>query len=163
MKNYVKLAGMVAAVMVSSAASATTVTTSFNAKIAIVAACTMTTPADIDFGSTGLITANIDQTTTMNVTCTNTTPYNVGLDKGTNGASVTARLMKHTTLAATIPYSLYTNSTRTSNWGTTIGTDTVAGTGSGTAQTLTIYGRVAPQAAPNPGSYTDAVTVTLTY
>jgi len=163
MKSLVKYAALAAAIVVGGQASATTVTTSFNAKITIVAACTMTTPADLDFGSTGLITANIDQTTTMNVTCTNTTPYNIGLDKGTNGASVSARLMKHTTLAATVPYSLYSNSGRTTNWGNTIGTDTLAGTGTGSAQTITVYGRVAPQSAPTPGSYTDAVTVTLTY
>lgn len=163
MKSLVKYAALAAAIVVGGQANAGTATTSFNAKITIVAACSITTPADLDFGSTGLITANIDQTTTMNVTCTNTTPYNIGLDKGANGASVSARVMKHTSLAATVPYSLYSNSGRTNNWGNTIGTDTLAGTGTGTSQTITVYGRVAPQAAPTPGSYTDAVNVTLTY
>jgi spore coat protein U-like protein len=44
-----------------------------------------------------------------------------------------------------------------------VGTDTVAGTGNGTDQPLTVYGRVpAGQQAPS-GSYTDSVTGTITY
>ncbi|EEF26199.1 conserved hypothetical protein [Ricinus communis] len=40
---------------------------------------------------------------------------------------------------------------------------TVAGTGTGNAQLLTIYGRVPPQTTPSSGTYTDTVVVTLTY
>jgi spore coat protein U-like protein len=40
-----------------------------------------------------VLAVNIDQTSTINVTCFNTTPYNNGLDKGLNGGSVTMRQM----------------------------------------------------------------------
>ena len=30
-------------------------------------------------------------------------------------------------------------------------------------ETLTVYGRVAPQATPAPGTYTDTITATLTH
>jgi spore coat protein U-like protein len=48
-------------------------------------------------------------------------------------------------------------------WGNTVGTDTVAATGSGAAQSYTVYGRITAQTTPAPGTYTDTITVTVTY
>ncbi len=94
--------------------------------------------------------------------CTNTTPYNIGLDAGTgSGATVTTR--KLTNGAATINYSLYTTSGRTTVWGNTVGTDTVAATGNGASQSYTIFGRVPAQTTPAPATYSDTITVTVTY
>jgi spore coat protein U-like protein len=63
-----------------------------------------------------------------------------------------------------LSYSLYQNSTRTTNWGNTVGTDTVSGTGTGNAQALNVYGRIpGSQTSVVPGSYADTITVTLTY
>lgn len=144
-------------------AQAATATTTFQSKIIITAACAVTaTP--LDFLTTGLITANIDATSTLAVTCTNTTPYNVGLGVGTFGTTVTARKMKVSAAATdAVGYSMFRDSARTLNWGNTVATDTLAGTGNGLAQSLTVYGRVPAQAAVAPGTYTDTVTVTVTY
>jgi spore coat protein U-like protein len=49
------------------------------------------------------------------------------------------------------------------NWGNTVGTDTVAGTGNGAAQALTVYGQIAAGLYVTPGSYTDTITATVTY
>jgi spore coat protein U domain-containing protein, fimbrial subunit CupE1/2/3/6 len=103
-----------------------------------------------------------NQTSAITVTCTNTTPYNVGLDKGLNGPSVTNRQMK-SGAGATINYALYSNAGMTLNWGNTPGTDTVAGTGNGTGQVLTVYGQIPAQTTPAPSTYNDTVTVTITY
>jgi spore coat protein U-like protein len=65
--------------------------------------------------------------------------------------------------AATINYSLYQDSGRATLWGNTVGTNTVAGTGNGAAQTLTVYGRVPVQAAPAVGTYADTVQLVVTY
>ena len=65
--------------------------------------------------------------------------------------------------AATVSYSMYSNAGRTTNWGNTVGTDTVAATGNGAAQSYTVYGRVPPQTTPAPGTYTDTITATVTY
>ena len=140
---------------------ATTATATFNVSLAITASCTVSaTP--LAFGSTGVIGANIDNTSTVNVTCTNTTPYNVGLDAGTGtGATVTTREM--TAGGATVNYTLYQNPGRSTIWGNTVGTDTVGGTGNGSAQALTVYGRVPSQSTPAPGAYSDTITVTVTY
>ncbi|QKC82862.1 spore coat U domain-containing protein [Mesorhizobium sp. NZP2077] len=143
-------------------ARATTTTTPMVVQMTITASCTISSASTLNFGSSGVIAANVDQTSTVQVQCTNTTPYNIGLDAGTGtGATVAARKM--TNGAATITYSLYSDSGRTTVWGNTIGTNTVSATGSGSAQSFTVYGRVPAQATPAPAVYTDTVTVTVTY
>jgi spore coat protein U domain-containing protein, fimbrial subunit CupE1/2/3/6 len=139
-----------------------TATTTFGVQITITAACTISSASTLSFGSQGVLTANVDQTSTIQVQCTNTTPFNIGLNAGTGtGATVTNRKM--TGGANTIGYALYSNSGRTTNWGNTVGTDTVASTGTGAAQSFTVYGRVPPQTTPAPAAYSDTVTVTVTY
>jgi spore coat protein U-like protein len=144
------------------AAFATTVTSNFTVQIVINAQCLAATASTLNFGTPGVLSANVDVTSTIQVTCTNTTPYNIGLNAGTGtGATVSNRLM--TSGATTISYAMYSNPGRTTNWGNTVGTDTVAGTGNGTAQSYTVYGRVPPQTTPAPGTYTDTIMVTVTY
>ena len=109
-----------------------------------------------------MLTANTDATTTLSPTCTNGAPYNIGLDKGLNGGSVTTRQMKAAG-PALINYSLFSDAGRTVNWGQTIGTDTVAATGTGSAQPFTVFGRIPPQPSPLPAVYNDTITVTVTY
>src|SRR4051812_15554934 len=108
--------------------------------------------------------SQVDASTTLSVTCTNTTPYTIALDAGTfSGATTSTRKMTGSVSGSSLAYQLYSNSGHTTAWGSNTGTDTVAGTGSGSAQTPTIYGRIAAGQAPDPGSYTDTVVATLTY
>jgi spore coat protein U-like protein len=125
------------ALALSGQAMAATATTTFTSKIVIVSTCGVTA-TNMDFGTTGILTANIDMTSIISVTCTNLTPYNVGIGPGIMGTSVTARKMK--VLAAnteSISYSLYRDGARTLIWGNTLGTDTPAGMGNGLAQPMT--------------------------
>jgi spore coat protein U-like protein len=145
-----------------SGAKAATATGSFNVKVTIAATCVVTSATDMNFGTQGVLAANVDQTSTITATCTNTTPYNIGLDKGLNGSSVTTRQMKAAG-PALINYSLYSDAGRTVNWGNTVGTDTVAATGTGSAQAFTVFGRIPPQPSPVAALYTDTITVTITY
>ena len=146
----------------SGAAHAATATTSFQVQLTIQAQCLINSASTLNFGTQGVLSANVDQTSAIQVQCTNTTPYNIGLDAGTGaGATVTTR--KLTGGGATINYSLYSDSARTSVWGNTIGTNTVASTGTGAAQSFTVYGRIPSQTTPAPATYTDTITVTVTY
>lgn len=145
-----------------SAAHAATTTTTFTVQITITASCVINSASTLNFGSQGVLSANVDQTSTIQVQCTNTTPYNIGLNAGTgSGATVTNRLMSNG--AATVSYALYSNAGRTTNWGNTVGTDTVSATGNGAAQSYTVYGRVPAQTTPAPAVYTDTITTTVTY
>lgn len=71
--------------------------------------------------------------------------------------------MRNAAGTAFIRYGLFRNAARNQAWGATLGTNTVGGTGTGSAQNLTVYGRVPAQATPAGGSYEDNVVMTLTY
>ncbi|MEI9429832.1 Csu type fimbrial protein [Mesorhizobium sp. Cs1299R1N3] len=146
----------------SSEARATTTTSSMSVQMTITASCTINSAATLNFGSSGVIAANVDQASTLQVQCTNTTPYNIGLNAGT-GTGATVATRKMTNGGSTINYSLYSDSGRTTVWGNTVGTDSVSATGNGAAQSFTVYGRVPSQSTPAPAVYTDTVTVTVTY
>ncbi|MBA8880828.1 Csu type fimbrial protein [Phyllobacterium myrsinacearum] len=155
--------GLAAVLGFSSPAFAATATGSFGVHITIESSCVVVSASDMTFANTGVITANVDSTSTLSVQCTNTTPYSIGLNIGTgSGATVAVRKMTGPA-AATINYSLYSEATRTTVWGNTPTTDTVAGTGTGAAQPYTVYGRVPPQTTPATGTYNDTITVTVNY
>jgi spore coat protein U-like protein len=146
-----------------SPAQGTVVSGTMAVRITILDECKIKTATDMVFGTTGVIDANVDQTSTITVQCTTGTPYNVGLGAGAgSGATIAVRKMT-SPAAAVINYSLYSDSGRAQLWGTTIGGDTVAGTGNGALQPLTVYGRVPPQTTPGAGVYTDTVAITVTY
>ena len=141
-------------------AMAATATTTFQVTATVAATC-LISATSLAFGSYTGVVANA--TSTISVTCTNTTPYNVGLDAGTaSGATVTTRKMTGPA-SALLNYALYRDSAHTLNWGNTVGTDTQSGTGSGSAQSLTVYGQVAASQFVAPGSYTDTITATVSY
>lgn len=163
MKKYLAFALVVGAGLASSSAMAQTAATgNFNVRMTVVSECKLITTNDLSFGSTGIWTSNIDQGTNMSVQCTNSTPYTVALGTGSFGTSVADRRMKNSSSADTIAYQLYRDTARTQVWGTAAG-DTLSGTGTGVAQTLTVYGRVPVQGAVAVGSYSDTITVTVSY
>lgn len=117
----------------------------------------------LDFGTQGVLDNDVDATNTVTVTCTNGASYSVGLNEGTtSGGTTTARKMVGQTSSATIDYQMFQDAARTTNWGNASGS-WVTGTGTGSAQSLTIYGRMPAQTTPQPDTYTDTVTVTVTY
>jgi len=118
----------------------------------------------LDFGSTGVLNANVDATNTISVTCTSGTPWNATLSAGASaGGTVVLRKMTGPG-GATVDYTIYRNSAHTEIWGDgTSGTYTVSGTGTGLAQAQTGYGRVPPQTTPAAATYTDTIVVTITY
>ena len=150
------------ALMSTAAGYAATATSNFAVQIVISAQCLAATTSTLDFGTSGVLAANVDATNSLQVTCTNTTPYNIGFNAGT-GSGATVATRKMTNGANTINYTIYSDSGRTTVWGNTVGTDTVAGTGNGAAQNYTSYGRVLAQTTPAPGTYADTITVTVTY
>jgi spore coat protein U-like protein len=96
------------------------------------------------------------------VTCTYTTPYQVQLSAGgAPGATTTSRAM--TLGASQVSYALYQNSGRSVNWGSNLGVDTYSGVGTGSPQSVPVYGLVPAQATPTIGTYSDSVVVTVNY
>lgn len=163
MIRLAKLAGFGLFIIVStpSASLGATQTSTFTVTATVNATCNIST-SPLAFGVYDPSSAK-DGTTTLGVTCTNGTAYNIGLDAGTgSGATIDSRKM--TSGAGTLTYSLFSNSGRTTTWGNTVGTNTVAGTGSGSQQSLTVYGRITSnQTSAIAGSYSDTITVTVTF
>jgi spore coat protein U-like protein len=155
-----------AIVAASASAWADTQTTTFNVLLTITKACNFTTAAtDVNFGSVASTATNVQNVGNLRVTCTKGTGYNIGLSAG-NGtaATVGARTMKGATAGNTdeVGYTLYREIGRTSNWGNTVGTDTVAGTGTGLEQNVPVYGALA-SANFTADTYSDVITATVTY
>jgi spore coat protein U-like protein len=107
--------------------------------------------------------STINMTSAITVTCTNTTTFNIGLNAGAaTGATVTTRKMTGTG-SNSLNYALFRDSGHTLNWGNTVGTNTLAETGSGAATMYPVYGQVAAGQYVVPGQYTDTVIATITY
>ena len=88
MKMGIKLGCIAGLTLLGGAAQAATTTSTFSVQLAITAQCVINSASTLNFGSNGVINANIDQTSTLVVQCTNTTPYDIGLDAGTGGRHV---------------------------------------------------------------------------
>ena len=96
----------------------------------------------------------------LTVTCPFLTSYTVALNAGVGaGATTTTRKMTGPG-GATLSYQMFQNSSHTTNFGNTVGTDTVAGTGTGGAQTLQIYPQAAAGQNVASGTYSDTITIT---
>ncbi len=136
---------------------------SFTVTANIAANC-LVSATTLNFGSAGLLNANVEAMNTINIQCTPSTPWSASLNAG-SGAGGTVNLRRMTGPgAATVAYTIYRNAARTEVWGDgTSGTFTVTGTGNGNAQVQTGYGRVPPQTTPAPATYTDTIVVTVTY
>lgn len=135
--------------------------------------CQLNSTSNVDFGNINDIgTASRDYTTqgAVNTTCNYGTPYTIYLGDGNNRISGGFRRMANSNNEF-IPYQLYKDAAYSSVWDATGGISSiggaggVSGTGSGNAQTTTVYGKI-PQGttiASRPGAYSDNVVVTVTY
>jgi spore coat protein U-like protein len=152
----------------SNVAVAATSTANMTVQLVVTSTCSVNA-ATLNFGSTGLLASAITGSTSLSVTCSNSTPYSVGLDNGANFSST--RRMRLGATTSYIGYGLYTDAGLTNPW-TTASSSTACtttnscalGTGNGSAQSITVFGQVpALGTAPAPGTYTDTVTITVTY
>ncbi len=132
----------------------------FSATATVVNNC-LINAQNVSFGTAGVLNSNIDAAGQVTVTCTPGATYTIGLDGGNAGAAPGARLMANG--AVKITYGLYQDAGRSQLWGSTIGTNTIGGTGNGLPQNLPVFGRVPPQVTPGPGLYSDTINVTVTY
>ena len=132
------------------------------------AACTVSATA-VSFGSYSPFSSQATTSTgTVTVRCgaLRISSYTITLSTGLSG-TFSNRTMRSG--SARLSYQLYLNSTDTSIWGNgTDGTsdETAAGLSCtlGCTKNYTVYGKIpASQTTAPPGSYTDSITVTVTY
>lgn len=152
---------------ISAPARAAVDTAQFQVRIVITESCDIqaVTAGDIDFGNVARSTgSNVDATGALQVNCTTGTPYTIGLNAGANSTSATPGAGNRRMVSGTnfVPYGLYRDAGRTQFWGETVGTDTLAGTGNASNQSIPVYARVPSTNVP-AGTYVDTVVATVTY
>ena len=159
---FLGLTTVLLATAFSGQAQAATATATFGVSATVVKACTISTTA-LSFGNYDPTSGSaVDGSSTVTVNCTNGTQYNVGLNAGTgSGATISSRKM--TQGSYSLSYALYQDSARSSNWGNTVGTDTISGTASASPTSLTVYGRVPAGQNVPAGAFSDTITATITY
>jgi spore coat protein U-like protein len=115
-------------------------------------------PTAVAFGSYDTLDPSaLDGVGEVTVQCDADTAFTIDLGSGTG--TVDQRIMSGAT--GTLNYNLYTDAARTALWGDGIsGSDVSA---SGTNVTTTVYGRIPGLQNVGAGSYSDTVTVTITY
>lgn len=133
----------------------------FNVNATVQPSCALTGASDLGFGSVASnFSANVTASSTITMNCVYRTSWQVGLDNGQNAQGATRRMIQGTHAVA---YELYRDGVRTLRWGNALNTDTLSGSGTGAAQSLTVYGLVPPQSGLAAGSYSDRITVTVTF
>ncbi|MDA8889037.1 spore coat U domain-containing protein [Hellea sp.] len=123
-------------------------------------ACTLNVTG-VNFGSYDVFSNTaLDSTGNIDVNCPSGIGYSVALSAG--GGTHTQRLMSSG--ANTLSYNLFTAANRAVVWGdSTRGTVTVNGTGIGVSVNHGVYGRIPALQNAHIGSYSDFITVELTF
>lgn len=135
-------------------------TSSFTISANYVSNCIMAT-SNLSFGTFGGLTAAIDAEAPLSLTCSTGGAYTLSLDGGQSAASdPTQRRMSKS--GSTLIYGLYRDAARLLPWGSDVTTMRI-GTGTGNAQTISVYGRIPVQAMPPPGTYQDVIVATVNY
>lgn len=153
----------------STSAMAATTSATFEVSVTIQKACSVTAgaPSNISLGTVAATATNVLASNVITVLCSKTTPYYVGLAPS-NGNTVGAGVMSGTgSNTDKVPYQLSSTAGPTGTvWGNISAPASsgngVTGTGTGANQSLTVH-VTAPSANYTPDSYTDTVTVTVTF
>ncbi len=168
MKKLTFVATAVLAMSVTGAALAATATGTFQVLITVAKACSVTagSASNIDFGSVSSSATGLTANSNISVTCSKSTPYNIGLLPSNNSTTGAGVMSPAVAGPDTVAYQLRSVSATGPVWGSTatptaVGNG-VAGTGTGTAQTIPVFATVA-NANVTPGNYADTVTVQVNY
>jgi len=175
MRNVVIFCSFMAVPLIAEAATATG---TLQVQATVQSTCTVNTtstgatgPALLDFGTLTNLTTDVTADTTtgtvangaVSTLCSTGTTWTLTADGGLH-VSGTQRQMANTATGL-LPYNLYRDAARSLSIGVNDAANPVAtGTGTGSAETTPVYGLIpAGTAMPPAGSYTDTVTLTVTY
>lgn len=144
---------------------AATVSDPFQVSAEVQNACSVSA-SDLNFGTYNHLSPNVFSNSTITLNCTLLANVNIALDYGNHflGGSPTRRMADGTNTLF-VSYNLYFDATLQMEWGDGQGFGfPLPEVGQGVPENLTVYG-VMPggQTGVLAGSYTDQVTVTVTY
>ncbi|MEG1679267.1 MAG: spore coat U domain-containing protein, partial [Stenotrophomonas sp.] len=122
-------------------------------------ACLISIATDLDFGSTTRLDTPRDQASLIRMRCATDVAWTMTLNNGNNPDNGQRRMASNGNY---LPYELYRDPALLIPWGATPATG-ASDVGENGDVSFTVYGGVFPHPAPVPGSYSDTITVTLTY
>jgi len=130
------------------------------APVARSAICTVST-SGLNFGNYDVFSSlNDDVTATITVKCTKNSTYSIALSSGSG--TFGSRTLKGQVGA--LAYNLFLDPTRLTIWGDgSSGTSTFSGAGTGSNVSTPVYGRIPSRQNVRMGSYSDLITVTVTF
>ena len=146
-----------------SPAAAGTVTDTFDVTLTIQAGCEVSAPNNLGFGTVTFLDTALTATADFSVRCTSGTNGTISLNGGI-GSSGTVATRTMESGANSINYSLYTTALYNAIWGDgNLGTVKITHNGTGSTTNLTVYGQVPSQTTPTAATYSDTITITVTY
>jgi spore coat protein U-like protein len=141
--------------------TASTSTATLTVTATVAAECTVGA-ATLAFGAYSTLgSSNLDQSTSFNVACTSGTSATIGLNLGSNASGSTRRLANGG--GGFLTYELYSDSGRSTVWGNSGGALVNYSASSNAAEAFTVYGRIPGAQNAAIGSYSDSVTITVTF
>lgn len=164
-RNLLQAAGVAAsiALMFGGVSLAATTSTNLGVSANVTNNCSFGTISALSFGNYDPVVANASTdlagTGTFDLTCTSGDAITIGLSLGANAGAGSQRYMKDSGTDQ-LSYNLYQDTTHTTAWDETT---TKSDTGTGTAVTYTVYGNVPAAQNVPAGSYTDTVSIDVTY
>lgn len=143
-----------------------TTTTIMDVKATVDPVCSVDSGGTLDFGtitSTGSDFMPAEPGKLM-VTCSKTTSFTVTADNGANAGEGTQRMMKGSAHNDFLNYTILTAATGGSSFPTNGDSSPPANAGTGASQEIDIFGKIAAgTTVPTPDSYSDQLTLTITY
>lgn len=144
-----------------------TTTLPLTATIAIANDCTTITSPAVNFGSAPLVSSFTGVSQSINVICTKGSTYSVGMNNGIHAVGAQRYMASGTNLLA---YEIYKGSGTASRWGGTVTAERMQSTAAnsvstdGLTRTFNYNAQVlTSQATPVAGSYSDTITVDLSF
>jgi spore coat protein U-like protein len=168
MKKHSLIVAAILSISATCAAVAAPATATFQVQITVAKACSVIagTASKIDFGTVDSSATGLSASSNISVTCSKSTPYNVGLLPSNNSTTGAGAMSPTVAGPDTVAYQLHSASATGPVWGSTATATAVgngvAGTGTGVAQSIPVFATVA-NANVTPGAYADTVTVQVNY
>ena len=124
--------------------------------------CSLIAADLLDFGTvSGLPGPAVTASAGISMTCRPGTAWQMSLGDGQNALGQTRRMSNGS--GGYAQYELYRDAAMTQRFGQTPNADWQSGIGTGSTQTVQVYGRMPASQNLTPGSYGDRVVVTVTY
>ena len=160
LRSVLALSGAAFFATIATPALAATTTSTMTVTATVQPSCTISAGSSIGLGSVDVLAASAGASGSVTVKCTNSTAWTATA----SGSAANGRELTHSNGTDKLKYQLYTDAGYSTVWSDGASGSTIGDTGSGSDQTKSVYAKVlSGQSTAKLGSYSDTVTITVTY